>query len=112
MSDDATDLARRIGLKGPNMLKQLRRMIRQLLDRHRDAAALFLDRDGNLTPPARRWFADLADRNFVNRGCWHSDPREHAKREGRRELALEIINSARLDVGRLEALSRLEREVE
>jgi hypothetical protein len=87
-------------------------MIGRLLDRHSNAAALFLDEDGALKPAARKWFAELAAQNFVNRGSWHADPREHAKREGRRELALEIIGSARLDVERLEALTRMEREIE
>lgn len=112
MSDSATDLARRIGLKGPHMLKQLRRMIRRLLDRHTAAADLFLDDRGAVRPEAEKWFRDLAANNFVNDGAWHTDPREHAFREGRRTLALEIIGSARLDAGRLEALTRLEREIE
>jgi hypothetical protein len=112
MSEESvTDLVRRLDLKGPSALKQLRTMIGRLLDRHHVAAALFLDVNGELKPDAKRWFAELARRNYVNGGCFDKDPREHAFREGRRELAQEIIASARLDAGRLEALTKLEREI-
>jgi hypothetical protein len=98
--------------RGPAMLKQLRQMAARLLDKHHAAAALFLGEDGAITRPAAAWMQQLAADNYVNGGAWHMDPREHAFREGKRELALEIINSARLDVARLEALTKLEREIE
>jgi hypothetical protein len=112
MSESATEMARRLGMNGPSLLKQLRRIVKRLLDRQQHAARLFLDDDGELKPAAKAWFGQIAHDNFVTRSAWHEDAREHAKREGRRELALEIINSTRLDVERLEALTRLEREVE
>jgi hypothetical protein len=110
--ESPTDLARRLGMKVPQLRRQLHTLIRRILDRHNRAAQLFLDDDGNLKPAAREWFAELARDNFVNRSAFHEDPREHAKREGRRELALEIISSAHLDVERLGSLTRLEREME
>lgn len=112
MSDDsARDVARRLGMTGQQLHKQLRRMIDRLLDRHHLAAKLFLGTDGKVTPHAREWLQRLADDNFVNRSAFHSDDREHAKREGRRELALEIIGSVRLDTAKLASLTSLEREV-
>jgi hypothetical protein len=111
-ADSSTDLVRRISMSGPQLGKQVRRMISRMLDRHTVAAKLFLDDDGAVRPAAVKWFGQLAADNYVNRGAFHADPREHAYREGRRELALEIIGSADLDVERLASLTRLERETE
>lgn len=112
MSDNATDLARRIAMEAPQLIKQVRRMVRRMLDRQSLAADLFLDDGGAVKAKALAWFAQLASENYVNRGAFHSDAREHAYREGRRELALEIIGSADLDVDRLASLIKLEREIE
>lgn len=111
MSDNVTDVARRLGLKGPDAIKQVRRLIRRLVDRHDAAARLFLGPDGEIKPEARAWFVQLAADNYVNEGAWHPDPREHALREGQRRLALKIIRSAKLDAARLDALIEIEREV-
>jgi hypothetical protein len=112
MSSDPTEVARQIGLKGPQALKQLKRMMRRLLSRHHLAVELFLGEGGKLTEPAREWMQQLAADNYVNKGAWHADPREHAYREGRRALALEIIGSAHLDVERLASLKKMEKEIE
>lgn len=112
MSDPAIDLARRLQLKGPSMIKQLRQMTARLLDKHHAAAALFLGEDGKVTREAAAWMRRLADDNYVNGGAFKADPIEHAYRAGKRELALDIIRSAKLDLERLAALSNLEREME
>jgi hypothetical protein len=95
MKDEAVDLARRLQLKGPALLKQAAA--------HGVAAARQARRGGGAVPrrqrraqargarhgsPARATITSTAARGTI-------DPREHAKREGRRELALEIIRSAR-----------------
>jgi hypothetical protein len=112
VSETAAETARRLSRTGPQLHHQLKRIIGRLLDRHAAAAKLFLDNDGAAKPAAVEWFRQLARDNYVNGGCWHENDREHAKREGRRELALEIIGSAKLDVDRLGALTKLEREME
>lgn len=112
MSDEAIDLARRMQLKGPALLKQVRQMAARLLDKHHAAAALFLGEDGTVKPEAASWMRQLAADNYVNGGGFHADPIEHAYRSARRDLALEIIGSAKLDVERLASLTRLEREIE
>ena len=110
MSDDVADTVRRLGIKGQEGIKQVRRMIRRLRDRHHASAVLFLDpKTGEPSTAAAKWMRQLAADNYVNSGAYHQDPREHAYREGRRTLALEIIRSARLDADRLEALVELER---
>jgi hypothetical protein len=50
MSENVADTARRLGLKGQEGVKQVRRLIRRLLDRHNAAAQLFLGDDGNSSP--------------------------------------------------------------
>jgi hypothetical protein len=113
MSESVADTARSLSARGQDGIKQVRRMIRRLIDRHDTAAQLFLDpEDGQPTAAASKWFGQLAADNYVNGGAYHADPREHAYREGRRELALEIIGSARLDVEKLQKLTALEREVQ
>lgn len=110
MSESVDDIARRVTAKGEATIKQVRRMIRRMLDKHSAAAELFLGADGQAKPEAVRWFRQLAADNYVNGGAFVSDPIEHAARSARRELALEIIRSAKLDVDRLDALIELERK--
>ncbi|HEX8400517.1 MAG TPA: hypothetical protein VF628_02310 [Allosphingosinicella sp.] len=97
---------RRIAYGGLSKAQQLRRMIRGLLDRHRLAARLFFGDDGKLRPDAAEWFAELADRNFVNRSTFHADPRVDAFNQGRRALAMDILGSVRLDQAKLDRLAR------
>lgn len=111
MTDDVTQTARRLGLKGQEGLKQVRRLVGRLLDRHDRAAKLFLDDEGQVKPAAAKWFLQLAAENYVETGAFHQDAREHAYREGRRTVVLEIIRSARLDAARLDALIELERNM-
>lgn len=112
MSESATDMAKRLGMSAPQLMKQLRRIKERMLTRHDLAAQLFLGADGKPTAAALKWLRHVAGENYVNRGTYHQDPREHAYREGRRELALEIIGSARLDVDKLNSLTAIEREME
>jgi hypothetical protein len=76
---------------------QLRQRIEMLLGRYQLAKAVFCAEDGKPTPAAAIWLRQLAARNFVDRSTFHEDPREHARREGRREVALDIILSLDLD---------------
>jgi hypothetical protein len=107
----AEDVIRRIGMKGAELKKQLGRMIGRLLDRNSLAAEVFLGDDGELTPAAAKWMRQLARANHVDSTTWAGDRDTMLINEGRRQLALEIIGSAKLDAGRLEALTRLEREI-
>jgi hypothetical protein len=111
MTETVGEAAHRLGIKGQDGIKQVKRMIRRLLDKHKLAADLFLDDDGQVKPAAARWFRQLASDNYLDTGAWHQDPREHAYREGRRAVALEIIRSARLDAERLDRLVELERDM-
>ncbi|HEX5213325.1 MAG TPA: hypothetical protein VFW22_16490 [Pseudolabrys sp.] len=77
--------------------QQLRQRIEMLLGRFNLAREVFCDKDGKPTPPAVTWLRQLAARNFVDQSTFHEDPREHARREGRREVALDIILSLDLD---------------
>jgi hypothetical protein len=108
----AADVVRRTGLKGAELKKQLGRMIRRLVDRHQLAAQVFLGEDGALKPAAAKWMRVLARDNFVESTTWAGDRDTMLINEGRRRLALEILSSAKIDAGRLEALTRLEREIE
>jgi hypothetical protein len=109
---DIAETARQIGLRGPQAMKQLKRMMRRLLNRHHLAVELFLGPDGKLTETAHEWMQQLAAENYVNEGAWHPDPREHALREGHRRLALKILRSVRLDIERLASLTKMEKEIE
>jgi hypothetical protein len=86
----------------------VRAQLRRLLDKHRwrhfEARALFYDK-GKLRPEAEGWFDRLARENFVLSGAFHEDPRRHAYNEGRRELALEIINGVGLSLERINQLN-------
>lgn len=93
---------------------QLRRQWQKIFGAARDVRLLFWG-DGHATgprPETVRWLARLADDNFVNRSAFHEDAREAARREGRRELALEIIASVKLDPVRLDKLAEQMREIE
>lgn len=107
----AEDLVRRIGMRGAELKKQLGHMIGRLRGRHHLAAKVFLGEDGEVTPAAADWMSRLARDNFVDSTTFSGDRDTMLINEGRRRLALEIIGSAKLDAGRLEALTRLEREI-
>lgn len=112
MSETLNDMMKRLGLSAPQVLKQVRRLRDRLLSRHMLAQQLFTGPDGEPTPAAAAWLKQLAAENYVNRSTFHREDREQVRREARRELALEIIASARLDVERLNSLKELEREME
>jgi hypothetical protein len=93
---------------------QLRRAYNRMFMAARDVRLLFWG-DGHATAPkpeAVRWLDRLARDNFVRSSAFHEDAREHARREGRRELALEIIASVKLDPVRLDQLAEQMREIE
>lgn len=84
----------------------------RLLSRaQREVETLFCD-NGKPTAAAVAWLDRLAAKNFINSTTFHDDAREHARREGKRELALEIIASVGLDPRRLERLSEQMREID
>jgi hypothetical protein len=89
----------------------LRRRFEQMRWRMRDIRLLFFD-GPRPSEPALRWLDRLAADNFVFSSAYHDDAREAARREGRRELALEIIASVKLDPARLEKLSQQLQEAE
>lgn len=91
---------------------RFRRQWDRLTGAFRDVSTLFCAGGRKPTPAAIRWLERLANDNFVNGTAFHEDAREHARREGRRELALEIIASVRLDPMRLERLAEQMREIE
>lgn len=91
------DDIRALGHQAKTVRQQLQQRLRMLLDHYFRSRGVFCDADGALTPAATLWLADLARRNFVHGSSFHIDPREHARREGRRELAMEILQSVRLD---------------
>jgi hypothetical protein len=86
-------------------------MRRRLLDRHAIAA-----RCSSTTTAAEArgggMVRQLARDNYVNAARGMKTTARACETRRRRELALEIIRSAKLDVERLGALTRLEREVE
>lgn len=106
------DDVRRIRYGGRSMCDQLRQMIGNLMNPHRRAQRLFYGDDGRLKPDAVDWFAELADRNFVNGGGFSTDPLQLAANTARRELVLEMMGSLRLDTAKLDQLTRQLREVE
>ncbi len=89
----------------------LARQLRKLTNRFRIHRDLFLGEDGTPTPPAAEWLRDLGKRCFADGSTYHADPREHARREGRREVYLEIIAGLELDGKKLAALTRQMREL-
>jgi hypothetical protein len=105
--EDATMIAR----GAPSKAAQIRRMIERLVSRHRLARAVFCP-DDKLTPAAQQWLAKLAAENYVFESTFNGDRDRMLVNEGRRRLALEIINSTQLDVERLGVLTRMERENE
>ena len=106
MPRSADDLEQAAG----GLAAQMAARFRLLLAARRDIAALFLAGGKAPTPEAARWLTRLARDNHVNSSAFHEDAREHARREGRRELALEIIAAVRLDPARLNALAEQMRE--
>lgn len=110
MASSATEDARKIAAGGPGLRSQLQRLIDRMLNRHRLAERVFLGPDGQLTPAAIDWLDQLARENFVEGSTYLGDRDAMLIHEGRRRLALEIIQSVRLDVRRLDALTKLERE--
>lgn len=111
MSDPTDRILRRITAGGRSVAGQLRALIARKVDELWIARALFYGGDGKLRPEAEAWLAGLAAANYVHKGAFHVDRAEHCRREGRRELALEIIESAGLDTVRLGQLKdQLRRE--
>lgn len=92
--------------------EQVRHRWQMLFHRQRDVHLLFLDDTRRPTEATLRWLDRVARENYVHSSAFHDDPREHARREGRRELALEIIASVRLDPARLEKLAEQMREID
>lgn len=87
----------------------LRDFVQRQLFAWRDMRRLFYGEDGHLTKAALRWLDRLAGDNFVASSTFHEDPREMARREGQRELALKIIASVKLDPMRLKrAIEQME----
>ncbi|HEV2746421.1 MAG TPA: hypothetical protein VGW34_03875 [Allosphingosinicella sp.] len=112
MPRDVAAESRRLEQAGRGIRDQLTRAIGRLINPHHLAARLFYGEDGELKPEAVEWFADLARRNFVDSPTFDIDARVDAKNQGRRELALEIMGSVRLDTAKLARLTRQLREVE
>jgi hypothetical protein len=107
--DEAERAARQAG----NIVAQIRRVTGRLLGAHRLAARLFVGDDGKLRPAAVEWFDQLARDNFVDRSTFVGGDRDKVLiNEGRRMLALEIMDSVRLDTRRLAELRRQEQEEE
>lgn len=112
MQPDLATSIRQISYGGEPVRQQLKRMISNLINPHHTIQRLFYGDDGKLKREAVEWTAKLASENFVDRSAFDPDPRIHARNEGRRELALEIISSLRLDTAKLAALNRELREHE
>lgn len=108
---DATETVRKIAAGAPGLKSQIKRLIDRMLTRHRLAERVFLDTDGNLSRDALNWLDRLATENFVNGSTYNGDRDAMLINEGRRRLALEIIQSVRLDVNRLDQLTKAEREL-
>lgn len=106
MRPDISTSVRSIAYGGQPVTQQLRRMIGNLINPHRTIQLLFYGEDGKLRPEAVDWTQRLARENYVDVSAFDPDPRIHAKNEGRRELALEIIGSLHLDTAKLAALHR------
>lgn len=85
---------------------QIRRQMSRIINRHRDAHALFLGDDGRLKPAARRWLDDLAARCLAAQSTFDVDPYAHARNAGRREIWLWVQSGLFLDHDRLDALNR------
>lgn len=109
---DARDQAAKIARGGTGVKAQLRRMIDRILSRHQLARQVFCGADGELTRPAVEWMRRLARDNYVEGGGFDRDPHQNSYNDGRRDLALEILSSTRIDAERLGALTRMERESE
>jgi hypothetical protein len=107
MRPDVSDILQR----APTVARQLAAHLRARLDAFNDVAKL-MRHNGELKPEAARWLTRLAADNYVNKTTFHDNEREQARREGRRELALEIIASARLDPARLDRLAEQVREAD
>lgn len=110
MSDRQAARARRIAAGGASAVKQLRTMISRMVDRFAVARQIFYGDDGKLTPASAEWLDDLAGRNFVNGGGFDPDPHRHAYNAGRRDCALDIIESVGLDTARLAKLRLMLKE--
>lgn len=105
-SDPAT-FAERARVITETLKLQLRRLTR----RFRLNRDLFLGDDGQPTPTAVEWLCDLGKSCHADTSTFHADPREHARREGRREVYLEIVAGMALDGKKLAALTRQMREL-
>lgn len=113
MTDVRRD-AMKVARGGETRLKQLRRQLNRLIDPHAEAQALFLGADGRPSPAAIEWLDRLARDNFLRTTTRPAtaSAEDMLVNEGRRQLALEIFGSLRLDVAELDRIRRQIREEE
>lgn len=107
LPSDPMSIAERARATAAVLKLQLRRLTR----RFRLNRDLFLGEDGEPSPTAVEWLRDLGKRCHADTSTYHADPREHARREGRREVFLEIVDGMALDGKKLAALTRQMREL-
>jgi hypothetical protein len=69
---------------GPQLHKQLQRMIGRLLDRHARGGEAVPRQRRQADKPAAASGSPARRDNYVNGGCWHENDREHAKRRAAR----------------------------
>lgn len=96
--DPMIERARRIALNA------LRRMA---IRRSRSYRAVFMP-GGAMTRDAEIVLADVRDQGFLNKTTFHADPYEAAKRQGRRELALRILQHLNLDEAKVQQLVEID----
>ncbi|GAA0749562.1 hypothetical protein [Sphingomonas trueperi] len=101
-----------LGQRAAAFRRSIRERLAALTSRHSRYRRLFREEDGTLTPDAAAFFAEIAKRGRVHDSSFHTDPREHARREGARELALYLMSGLELDGAKLAALTRQLREHE
>lgn len=99
-----------LGQRAAAFRRSIRDRLVALTARHGRYRRLFRGEDGELTPDAAAFFAEIAKRGRVHDSSFHTDPREHARREGARELALYLMSGLELDGAKLAALTRQLRE--
>lgn len=98
MTGDPIAQAKRLALNA------LRRMA---IFRARSYRAVFLP-GGAMTRDGEIVLADLRDHGFLNKSTFHADPYEAAKRQGRRELALRIVQHLNLDEAQVQQLVEID----
>ena len=70
--------------------------------------AMFLAPDGQLHRAGEVVIADLRDFGFVGRTTFHPDAQEMARREGRREVVVRILNYLNLDEAVVQKIMELD----